>query len=66
MVAKYPAIPAPTAEVHALRSSSISIKETVEILSRQRGDPQHSAVTFEDLITMGIDYAFAGSNGGRG
>jgi hypothetical protein len=49
---KYPSIPdprfgGPDAAVQA-------IKETVEVLTRQRGKTLHSAVTFQDLVDLGL------------
>lgn len=54
MATKYPAIPNPAAEVHSLRSSAIALKETVEILTQQRGNRGGAAVTWQDLVNLGL------------
>jgi len=54
MPAKYPAIPSPQAEVVSLRASSEALKETVEMLTLQRGNHLNGAVTWQDLIDLGL------------
>lgn len=54
MPAKYPAIPEPQAEINSVRDTSAAIKETVEVLTRQRGTRSFSAVTWEDLLGLGL------------
>jgi hypothetical protein len=54
MAVRYPSIPNPTADVTALRSSGIAMKETLEILTQQRGNPLMSAVTWQDLVDLGL------------
>lgn len=54
MATKYPAIPDPVTNVDSLRDTAISMKETVEILTRQRGNRATSAVTWEDLLALGL------------
>lgn len=54
MVARYPSIPDPTSDPVALRSTALTLKETVEILTRQRGDRTISAVTWQDLVDLGL------------
>lgn len=53
-VPKYPAISEPTVDGASLRESVLSLKEGVEMLTRQRGDPIASAVTWADLVALGI------------
>jgi len=54
MAAKYPSIPAPAAEPVALRASCDALKETVEILTLNRGNHLLGAVTWQDLIDLGL------------
>jgi hypothetical protein len=54
MPAKYPSIPEPQAEVLALRSTAAALKETVETLTLQRGSKLNGAVTWQDLIDLGV------------
>lgn len=52
MVAKYPPVPNPTTDVVALCNAGIALKETVEMLTLQRGDPLLAAVTWQDLVDL--------------
>lgn len=54
MAQKYPAIPEPIAEINSVRSSTAAIKEAVEILTQQRGNRANSAVTWTDLVNLGL------------
>lgn len=54
MAAKYPSIPEPQADVLALRASSVALKETVEMLTQQRGNKLNAAVTWQDLLDLGL------------
>lgn len=54
MPAKYPSIPEPQADVLALRTSAAALKETVEILTLQRGSHLNAAVTWQDLLDLGL------------
>jgi len=54
MAAKYPAIPTPAADVLALRASCEALKETVEVLTLARGNHLNAAVTWQDLIDLGL------------
>jgi hypothetical protein len=54
MAARYPPIPDPSADPVALRSTALALKETAEILTRQRGDRAKSAVTWDDLVELGL------------
>ena len=53
-MAKYPSIPDPTTAPEALRTTSMALKEGYEILSRQRGDRSMSAVSWQDLVSLGL------------
>lgn len=50
---KYPAVPEPGATVESLREAVVALKQTVELLTRQR-DPAKSAVIWEELVALGI------------
>jgi hypothetical protein len=54
MAAKYPAIPEPLAEINSVRDTSAALKETVEVLTQQRGVRSLSAVTWQDLLALGL------------
>jgi hypothetical protein len=54
MTLRYPAIPNPSADPVALRSTGIALKETVETLTLQRGNPLNAAVTWQDLVNLGL------------
>lgn len=47
-------IPAPRAEVKSLALTAVVMKERIEVLSREVGDILDGAVTFRDLITLGL------------
>lgn len=48
------AIPEPLETVASLRATAMATKESVEILAGQRGDPRECAVTWQDLIDLGL------------
>lgn len=48
---KFPAIPEPRADLVALHTSVMALKENVEILTGQRGAPP---VTWDDLVRLGV------------
>lgn len=54
MAAKYPAVPAPQADLVSLRQTSEALKETVEMLTLTRGNHLQGAVTWQDLIDLGL------------
>ncbi len=54
MSIKYPAIPPPSTDPVSLRNADIAIKEILEILTQQRGDPLNAAVTWQDLVDLGL------------
>ena len=49
-----PTIPEPYEDVRSLRASVMALKELVEILAGQRGDPTDAVPTWQDLIDTGI------------
>lgn len=51
---RYPAIPEPSADPAALYQSVLELKQAVEILTQQRKPYRNSAVTWGDLVTLGI------------
>ena len=53
-IPKYPAITEPTTDPASLRDSVLNLKEATEMLTRQRGDPAASAITWADLVNLGI------------
>jgi len=54
MATKYPVIPDPTTDPTTLRVTAMALKEGQEILTRQRGDRTMSAVTWQDLLRLGL------------
>jgi hypothetical protein len=51
---KYPAIPDPLASMNSVQSTAAALKEGFEILTRQRGSKMLAAVTWEDLVRLGL------------
>jgi hypothetical protein len=51
---KYPTIPHPTHDPLALNQTAMALKETVEILTATRGERLSAAVTWQDLIDLGL------------
>jgi hypothetical protein len=51
---KYPAIPAPTLDPKSLRDSILATKQAFEIHSHQSGPPLNAAVTWSDLVALGL------------
>jgi hypothetical protein len=47
-------IPEPYENLAALRSTALATKELVEMLAGQRGHPLDVAVTFRDLVNLGL------------
>jgi len=54
MSARFPAIPEPVAEINSVRDTTAALKETIEVLTQQRGTRSFSAVTWEDLLALGL------------
>lgn len=55
MAAKdYPSIPLPQDSVVSLRNSAVALKESTELLTGQRGTVLTTAVTWGDLLRLGI------------
>jgi len=50
----YPGIPEPAPSVQSLQQTSAALKEATEILLRQRGSPLNAAVTWQDLLDLGL------------
>jgi hypothetical protein len=51
---KLPTIPEPYENLPSLRVATMALKEGVEMLSGQRGDADDCAVTWGDLIRLGL------------
>jgi hypothetical protein len=49
---KYPGIPDPSTDPTALRSTAMAMKETIEVLTAQRGNRANAAVTWQDLVDL--------------
>lgn len=47
-------IPEPYNDVDSLRAAVMAIKELVEMLAGQRGDPLNVAVTWDDLVKLSL------------
>jgi hypothetical protein len=53
-MAKYPAIPDPSNDPTSLRISVLALKEAFEIITRQRKNVANAAVTWQDLVNLGL------------
>lgn len=51
---KYPPIPEPTTDPAALRQTGLALKESVETLTGTRGNRELSAVSWGDLVDLGL------------
>lgn len=51
---RYPAIPQPTTNANSLLDTSLALKEGHEILLGVRGQRRYSAVTWDDLVRLGL------------
>ena len=49
---KFAAIPDPSGDPESLRQTTAALKENVEVLTSQRGQKTHAAVTWQDLIDL--------------
>lgn len=54
MSAKYTSIPDPTNDPISLRNSVVALKQAFEQLSRQRKNVPNAAVTWQDLVDLGL------------
>lgn len=54
MAVKYPPIPEPSTNPEALRRSDLALKETIEIMTGQRGNRADATVTWQDLVDLGL------------
>ena len=50
----YKAIPEPAATLESLRESLSAAKEAIEVLTRQRKPIEAGAVTWQDLVDLGL------------
>lgn len=53
-MAKYPAIPDPTNDPTQLRITTSVLKQCFEMLTRQRKNVANAAVTWQDLVDLGV------------
>lgn len=51
---KYPSIPDPTTAPENLLDATLALKQAMEIVTGQRGDKLHTAVTWADLVALGV------------
>lgn len=51
---KYPGIPDPAPNIASLHNVVMPMKETIEVLTGQRGDRLTSGVTWGDLVDLGL------------
>jgi hypothetical protein len=54
MAQKYPAISDPITNIESLRSTASQLKEGAEIMQGIRGDRTLAAVTWQDLLRLGL------------
>jgi hypothetical protein len=54
MAGRYNSIPDPRGDVESLRQALLATKEVVEVMASQRGSRGSGAVTWDDLIALGI------------
>jgi len=54
MAGKYPSIPNPTRDPANLQDVCTLLKQTVETVTNQRGDPGNSMVSWNDLVRLGL------------
>lgn len=54
MTAKYPGIPEPTTTPESLRDTLLAAKQAIEIHTGQRGSKLNAAVSWQDLINLGL------------
>jgi hypothetical protein len=53
-MAKYPGIPEPNLKPESLHDSALATKQVIEILTGQRGKKADAAVTWQDLLDLGL------------
>lgn len=53
-MARKAAIPEPIAEINSVRATAAALKESVEVLQGIRGDRTTAAVTWDDLLNLGL------------
>lgn len=54
MALKYPAITDPSTDPENLRLAVLALKQAFEIHSQQRGSKLNGAVTYQDLVDLGL------------
>lgn len=54
MAQKYPAIPEPVSDINSVRTATASLKEGFEILTGIRGSKLSKAITYQDLLDLGL------------
>lgn len=54
MALKYPAVPEPSTDPESLRLAVNALKQAFEIHSQQRGKKTDGAVTYQDLVDLGL------------
>jgi hypothetical protein len=54
MAAKTAAIPEPISDINSVRNTAAALKENVEIMQGIRGDRTMAAVTYQDLLRLGL------------
>lgn len=48
------AVPQPLASLHSLQQTAVALKELVEVMAGQRGQPTTTVVTWGDLVELGL------------
>lgn len=51
---KFPAISEPTPNIQGLYNSVVELKQAMEILTRQRKPITSGAITWQDLVDLGL------------
>jgi len=54
MATKTAAIPEPMANINSVRDTAQALKENMEVLQGIRGDRTTAAVTYQDLLRLGL------------
>lgn len=50
----FPAIPHPKPDTESHNKVLLALKESVETLTRQRGNPENSVITWADMVALGV------------
>lgn len=51
---QFPSIPHPRPDTNSMHATVVALKENVEVLTNQRGNPSSSAIKWSDLVTLGL------------